>query len=217
VDAGSPSVFDLSSSMQTDYAVELGRDDETLEMPWAAPDGSFRYYDLKREPQMLDHIEEAVRIGELREFLLAVNAQSSILESAKCDAWSTNEIHPEEEIFGEPRKFGSYVDLLFTSSAARFSFEDHESFLKSLTKLLQSGPEIPASAEFILRRCHYHEDTFVERRAPPPARRDGVRDGFYVTFYLFGFGEDEAKARAQWAMALSVVTNALAELSSSHM
>jgi hypothetical protein len=187
--------------MQTDYAVELGCDDETLEMPWAAPDGSFRYYDLKREPQMLDHIEEAVRIGELREFLLAVNAQISILESAKCDAWSTNEIHPEEEIFGEPWKFGSYVDLLFTNSAARFSFGDHESFLKRLTKLLQSVPEIPASAEFVLRRCHYHQDACV-------------RDGFYITFYLFGFGEDEAKARAQWAMALSVVTNALAQVSS---
>jgi len=203
--------------MQTDYAVELGRDDETLEMPWAAPDGSFRYYDLKREPQMLDHIEEAVRIGELREFLLAVNARISILESAKCDAWSTKEIHPEEEIFGKPWKFGSYVDLLFTNSAARFSFEEHESFLKRLTRLLQSVPEILASAEFVLRRCHYYEDAFVERQASPPTWRDGVRDGFYITFYLFGFGEDEAKARAQWAMALSVVTNALALVTSSRM
>ena len=203
--------------MQTDYAVELGRDDETLEMPWAAPDGSCRYYDLKREPQMLARIEEAVRMPELREFLLAVNAPTSVLESAKCDAWSIDEIHPEEEIFGEPWKFGSYVDLLFTNSAARFSFENHESFLMRVTKLLQGGPEIPASAEFLLRRCHYHEQAFVEKRASPPASTDEVRDGFYITFYLFGYGEDEAKARAQWATALRLVTNALAQLSSSLM
>ena len=203
--------------MQTDYAVELGRDDETLEMPWAAPDESCCYYDLKRQPQMLGKIEEAVRIPELREFLLAVNAPTSILESAKCDAWSTDKIHPEEEIFGEPWKFGSYVDLLFTNSAARFSFENHESFLKRVTKLLKSGPEIPASAEFLLRRCHYHEHAFVEKRASPPASTADTREGFYITFYLFGYGEDEAKARAQWATALRLVTNALAQLSSGLM
>jgi hypothetical protein len=203
--------------MQTDYAVELGHDDETLEMPWAAPDGSCCYYNLKREPQMLGAIEEAVRVRELHDFLLTVSAPTSILESAKCDAWATNEILPEEEIFDEPWKFGSYVDLLFTNYAARFSFEDHESFLKKLTKLLHSTPDLPASAEFLLRRCQYHEDAFVERRASPPARTGGVRDGFYVTFYLFGYGGDEAEARTQWAMALSVVTTALAQLSSGLM
>ena len=36
--------------MQADFAVELGRDDETLEVPWAAPDGRLRYHDLKRDP-----------------------------------------------------------------------------------------------------------------------------------------------------------------------
>jgi hypothetical protein len=203
--------------MQTDYAVELGPDDETLEMPWAAPDGSICYYDLKREPQVLGAIEEAARFGELRDFLFAVNAPVSILESAKCDAWSTNEIHLEEEIFGEPWKFGCYVDLLFSNSEARFSFEDHENLLKTVTKLLQRAPEIPASAEFLLRRCHYHQDAFVEGRGSPPARRAGVQDGFYVTFYLFGYGKDEAEARAQWAKALTFVTNALAQVSSSLM
>ncbi len=31
--------------------VELGADDETLELPWAADDGGPRYYDLKRQPE----------------------------------------------------------------------------------------------------------------------------------------------------------------------
>lgn len=189
--------------MEADFAVELGRDDETLEVPWWAPNGGARYYDLKRDPAGLDQIEDAVRITELRDFLAAVNSPASVLESAKCDAWATTEIHPEEEIFDAPWKFGSYVDLLFTDSSRRFSLEDHENLLKKVTALLKRVPEIPAAAEFLLRRCYYHENK-------------GVRDGFYVTFYLFGYGEDEAKARLQWAIALKLVSSALAQLSAHH-
>ena len=35
-----------------------------------------------------------------------------------------------------------------------------------------------------------------------------------MTFYLFGFGEDEAKARQQWGIALKLVTSAITQLSS---
>jgi hypothetical protein len=185
--------------MQTDYSVELGREDETLEFPWAAPDGGPRYRDLKRHPGAIGEIEEAVRFPELVEFLTTVNASSSSLETAKCDAWATSEINPEEEIFAQPCKFGSYVDLLFSDAAARFSFEAHESFVKNVVKLLQRVPEIPASAEFLLRRCFYHEG-------------DDFRDGFYVTCYVFGYGSDEGKARQQCAIALKLVGNALAQL-----
>ncbi len=187
--------------MQADFAVELGRDDQTLDFPWEASAGGPRYYDLKRNPELIEQIEEATRVAELRDFLIAVNSQSSILESAKCDTWSTSEINPEEEIFNLPWKFGSYVDLLLSDQAARFSFEQHETLLKQITGLLQCVPEIPDSAEFLLRRCSYHE-------------RDATREGYYVTFYLFGFGADEAKAYQQWGIALKLVTGALAQLTS---
>ncbi len=187
--------------MQVDFAVELGRDDETLELPWASPADGPRYYDLKRNPDLLEQIEEATRVAELRDFLISVNSPSSILESAKCDTWSTSEINPEEEIFNLPWKFGSYVDLLFSSHAARFSFEQHETLLKQITGLLQRVPEIPGAAEFLLRRCFYSE-------------QDAIREGYYVTFYLSGFGEDQGKARQQWGIALKLVTGAVAQLSS---
>jgi hypothetical protein len=187
--------------MQADFAVELGADDDTLEIPWAAPDGTLRYYDLKREPEAVDHVEEAERWPELREFLIAVNAQASMLESAKCDAWSTTELNPDDDIFDVPWKFGSYVDLLFSDPIVRFSFAQHEIFLKQLTGLLKAVPEIPASADFFLRRCFYHEG-------------EGVREGYYLTLYLFGFGEDEAQACKQWGIALKLVAAAMAQLSS---
>jgi hypothetical protein len=190
--------------MQVDYAVELGSDDETLEFPWVAPEGVLQYRDLKRQPESLSLLDEAVHFPDLREFLIAANSATGPLETAKCDAWATTEICPEEEIFGAPWKFGSYVDFLFTAPTARFSFDDHESLLKELTALLQRVPDIPASVEFLLRRCFYQHD-------------QNTREGFYVTFYLFGYGADEEKAKRQWAIALKLVGNAIAQLSVRHL
>jgi hypothetical protein len=36
-----------------------------------------------------------------------------------------------------------------------------------------------------------------------------------VTFYLYGYGDEEAEARQRWAIALKVVENALLQLSAS--
>jgi hypothetical protein len=186
--------------VEADFAVELGADDETLEFPWAAADSSLRYYDLKRQPELLLEIEEARQVAELGEFLAAVNSSASILETAKCDSWASTEINPEEEIFGAPWKFGSYVDLLFSQESSRYSFVEHEQLARRIAELLKRVPEIPAAAELIMRRCFYHTSP-------------GVRDGFYITFYLFGYGDDETQARQRWAIALKLVENAIRQIS----
>ena len=186
--------------MEADFAVELGADDEVLELPWAAEDGGPRYYDLKRQPGLLLNIEEASREPELGVFLAAMNAPASILETAKCDAWPSTEINPEEEIFAAPFKFVSYVDLLFTDETARNSFPEHEQFAKRLTQLLKRVPEIPAAAELLIRRCFYHAEA-------------EIREGFYITFYLSGYGDDEPQARQRWAIALKLVENAIRQAS----
>ena len=185
--------------MQADFAVELGPDDETLEMPWAAERGGPRYHDLKRHPELVLNLEETQRVQELGEFLAAANAAAGILETAKCDVWSSTEINPEEEIFGAAHKFGSYVDLLFSDAGSRFSFPQHEQLAMRLTQLLQRAPEIPSAAEFLIRRCYYHGE-------------EEIRDGFYITFYLFGYGDDEIQSRQRWAIALKLVQNAIRQL-----
>lgn len=186
--------------MEADFAVELGADDETLELPWAAEDGGPRYYDLKRHPELLPNIEEASREHELGKFLAAMNASASLLETAKCDAWSSAEINPEEEIFGASVKFGSYVDLLFTQEPSRSSFAEHEQFARRVIQLLKRVPEIPAAAELLIRRCFYHIE-------------DEVREGFYITLYLFGYGDEEPQARQRWAIALKLVENVIRQIS----
>jgi len=186
--------------VQADFAVELGAEDETLDFPWTAAEGGLRHYDLKRQPELLLEIEEARRIPELGEFLAALNSASCILETAKCDLWASTEINPEEEIFGATWKFGSYVDILFSHEASRFSFQAHELLARQIADLLKKVPEIPAAAELIIRRC------FFQTAAD-------VRDGFYITFYLFGYGDDEAQARQRWAIALKLVENAIRQIS----
>jgi hypothetical protein len=185
--------------VEADFAVELGAEDETLELPWAADSGGPRYYDLKRHPELLLNIEEASRDRELGEFLAVMNAPASLLQTAKCDTWPSTEINPEEEIFGAAFKFCSYVDLLFTQQNTRDSFAEYEQFGKRVTQLLKRVPEIPASAEFLIRRCFYHVE-------------DEIREGFYITFYLFGYGDEEAQARQRWAIALKLVENAIRQV-----
>ena len=185
--------------MQADFAVELGLDDETLELPWGDETGNLRYYDLKHHPDLLLNIEEAQRERALGEFLSAMNSASSLLETAKCDAWSSTEINPEEDTFSATHKFGSYVDLLFADEQARLKFSHHEEFAKRLTGLLKKAPEIPAAAEFLVRRCDYHQTE--------PAQM-----GFYVTFYLFGYGDDEAQAHQRWVIGLKLVENAIRQM-----
>jgi hypothetical protein len=193
--------------VQADFAVELGVDDETLEIPWAAEKGSPRYYDLKRHPDLLSNLEEAVRAPELGEFLSKMNSPQSSLETAKCDTWGSTEISPEEEIFEAIHKFGSYVDLFFSDVPRRYSFPEHEHLARRRVLLLQRAPEIAAAAEFLIRRCY-----FLEQEEIPG--QEEIRDGFYITFYLFGYGKDEVRSRQNWVIALKLIGNAIRQLSS---
>src|SRR5581483_357756 len=194
--------------MQADFSIECASGDDCLEFPWAS--GKLRYFDLKRQPELLLHITEAHDNAELGEFLSSVNSAASMLQSLKCDAWSTHEINAEEEIFGAACKFGSYVDLIFCESKSRFDFEGHQNFLRRLVRLLGKVPEIASAAEFIVRRCVYHERALAA--AAPVASGEGteeLRDGFGITFYLMGYGDDEDEARCRWTIALKLIENAI--------
>ena len=188
--------------MQADFAIELGADDEVLEIPWSSPDGSVCHFDLRNRPENLSEIKEASQFPELAEFLAAVNSHASVLATVKCDVWTSKEMNPEEDVFNAQCKFGSYVDLLFADAASRFSFPAHEKFAARMTELLKRVPDIPASADFLVRRCYYHPSEPLE-----------TRDGFYITAYLFGYGSEEAQARQQWGIGMKLVENAIRQIS----
>ena len=181
--------------MLAEWTVELGADDPRLEIPWALEDGSSRFLDLKRQPELLLEISEAFAYSELAEFLNWANSPESPFETAKCDAWTSRQIDAEDEVFGEPCKFGSYVDLLFADKDQRSQFSENEHFVQALAKLVRHAPEMASAAEFTLRHCFDH--------------RAKAEECFYITFYLHGYGEDETQARTRWAVALKMVQNAM--------
>jgi hypothetical protein len=194
--------------MDAELTVELGAGDPTLAVPWSSGDGRLRYHDLKRQPDLLLYIDEASRFQELAEFLVQVNSLPSLLQSAKCDAWYSTELSEPEAIYGAAGKFVSYVDIFFDAEAPRYSFEQHEEFVRRLIQLLGRAPQISSAAEFIIRRCYYENPA----AASPPA---SLGEGFYFTFYLSGYGDDETDARKRWGIALKLVVNAILQLSAS--
>lgn len=185
--------------MDADWSVELGRDDPTLEFPWSSPDGSRRYIDLLQSPESVAEIPEARQYPELADFLLVLNGSVSAWRTAKCDVWLDDELVESELIYDATLKFCSYVDLIARDALARFSLERHECFVKSAAKQLSDDDGVPVSCEFTLRRCWYLGEL---------AGSD-VRAGFYITFYLFGYGSGEAHARARWAEGLRRGTSIL--------
>src|ERR1700675_2837417 len=198
--------------MDADFSIELGREDPVLDLPWQDPAGKLAYVDLKRHPELMARIEEAEKFPELGEFLRVMNSARSMVETAKCDAWATTELSPEEEVYDASHKFVSYVDVVFSNidvrqsslreSSLRESLPAHEQFARKLVELLRRVPETPSAAEVCVRRCYFGED-------------GGVREGFYCTLYVSGYGNDSASARQNWAVALKLMGNAIVQLSAS--
>ena len=156
--------------MHADFSVELGGGAPALEIPWRSDDPGVRYYDLKIHPELVQQIPEARAYPELNSFLSRINAAGFPLATAKCDVWSSNQVEPEEELFGD-RKFVSYVDLIFVDESDRCSFEKHETFAKDLCRLLGHAPEIAATVELVIRHCYYHQkDSVSESSAKPEGR-----------------------------------------------
>jgi hypothetical protein len=185
--------------VQADYEIELGPDAPALEVPWRSPDGHSRYFDLRARPELLLEISEAADNPELAKFLSTVNSPRSLFQTAKCDCWFSDEIEEAEQIYEAKWKFASYVDLFFAEPATQIDLESYRTTSSKLAQLLGKAPEISAAAEFMVRRCYFHRTNDM----------DQSEDGFCITFYLSGYGDDEEQARRRWAIGMELVQNAL--------
>ncbi len=200
--------------MDADWSAELAADDAALEFPWSSPDGSMHYVDLLRSPDLLTAVPEAKQFTELGEFLVAINGSTSPWLTAKCDVWADDELSEAEGIYQASRKLSSYVDLILREHDARFSFHRHELWVKAVAKELSTDDEPHAACEFIVRRCWYNtqaDPMRTEDDEETPAEEHTI-SGFYVTFYLSGYGDDESQTRARWAAGLRRVTAVLTRL-----
>ena len=186
--------------MDAEFSIELGREDPVLDFPWKDPAGKLAYVDVKRRPELMASIEEAEKSPELGEFLRVMNSARSMVETAKCDAWATTELSAEEDVYDASHKFASYVDVVFSEIDVRLSFSLHEQFARKLVELLRRVPDTPSAAQVCVRRCYFGKDS-------------GVREGFYCTLNVSGYGNDDASARQSWGVGLKLMGNAIVQLS----
>jgi hypothetical protein len=189
--------------MDADWSVELGHDDPSLEFPWSSPDGTPGFVDLTQQLEAVREIPEAAQYPELARFLLELNGKFSPWLTAKCDVWIENELGEEEDIYDAKLKMCSYVDVVRRNESERFSFEQHERWVKSASMRLRNIGPHPIACELIVRRCWYRASSGSDDEPIP---------GFYITLYLFGYGNVEAEARASWGGGLTRVSGVLITL-----
>jgi hypothetical protein len=192
--------------MEADWTVALAAADPVITVPWAASDddvGKCRFVDLRLGAHLIDEIDEARAKAPLRSALLLLNAATSPLWTAKCDAWASSvddgaepfdayEMGAEsgDTAFGA----GSYVDLLARDVSFLTGFERQEKWIRAVTEVLRSTPASAARVELVLRR----------------AEVEGT-SGFAVTWFVEGCGSTAQRAGQRWAkaldLALAVITD----------
>jgi hypothetical protein len=178
--------------------VDIGPESPALEVPWRSEDGSVRFFDLKKQPELLLEIPETFEYFEIADFLSHVNAKSE-MATAKCDLWLSSEMDVEDEEWGEPMKRASYVDLFFDREMERMDFGAHERLADLIVTKFGRLPEMPAKLEIVIRHCHFHRNGEA-----------GVSDtGYSFTMYVTGYGDEERKAHVHWAIALQLLRYAL--------
>jgi hypothetical protein len=182
--------------MEADWSVAMADDDPRIIVPWAVPaEDAYRcqFLDLRRDPALIDEIDEARSHPFLRTALLRLNAPQSSLWTAKCDRWRSSvsegaeaydpyemNADPGDTLFGA----GSYVDLLPRDGRLSISFERQERWIRSMSEKLRGVPVRASRTEFVLRR--------VEVEGTP---------GFGVTWFVEGCGATAQRAAEAWEAA----------------
>jgi len=186
--------------MDADWCVELAADDPALEFPWSSPDGSQYYVDLATTPEAIDQISEAREFPAIRDSLTRLNGNDSLWITAKCGAWLDDEPSESNEICGGTVRMCSYMDIVRRDSSQRFSFELHEEWARSLAARLRILPGDAAVCELIVRRCYFHFANQVSSDSAP---------GFFISTYVFGYGNDAQRATSRWTEGLTQVSSVL--------
>ena len=82
----------------------------------------------------------------------------------------------------------------------------HQHWAGELCRLLGKAPELPAAAEVVIRHCYFHFNDDLARDS---------RQGFCLTVYCTGYGDEEEEAYQRWGITLRLMQNAMAQMEKS--
>lgn len=174
--------------MDTNWSVEAAEDDPVVVIPWSDDDGVVRFIDPRTHPNLLDQLPEAITWPEIQSALKTINAETSAVWSAKCDAWVLSNGDKMLDFGTVLHGFGAYFDVIPHDLEHFSSLSRQTAMVQKLASEARKLPPEDARADFILR----------------PASLIG-RAGYAATVYVFGYGDQEQTARENWSQALSNV------------
>jgi hypothetical protein len=188
--------------MEADWSVELMADDPVIVVPWASKSDDTQkceFVDLRLGEDVVDELEEARQVPELRAALLLLNSTASPLWTAKCDTWKSDSPTDPYEMDAAPAdtsfSFGSYIDLLARDNALQVSFDRQEQWVRALTETLRAVPARAARVEFVLRPAQIHHAT-----------------GYGVSWFVEGCGATAQRAREAWNEALRLALTVIMDV-----
>jgi hypothetical protein len=159
--------------MEADWEVEVGGGAPVIEALWPG------FVDLRRSPERMSEIAEAVAFPALGDLLQALNGAASPLWTAKCDVW---EADPADlaipAMSGEVGAgLACYVDLLPVEGQVFAEWVHAEGFCREWVAQLELMPLTTCRVDLIVRQTVA-----------------GAAEGFGVTAYLAGTGGDRSAA-----------------------
>lgn len=191
--------------MLSEWSAECAANDPGIDVPWASPDGTLHWVDLRADPNALDEITEADEYPALLASLRVLNGPRSIFFTSKCDVWSMDEeelaslrldLFVEDDIAAAGLM--SYIDVVFRERAVFASRHRAEQVLHRIDRMARELPHHLAKVECVLR--HAVLDL------------DGVQEGYAFTVYVKACGIDEIEASERWSAALRDVATLIRSL-----
>jgi len=167
--------------MEADWEVEIGPEAPVVDALWGG------FVDLKRAPERIGEIEEALRLPALADALLRLN-RSKTIWTAKCDLWTLTECDPDEMDATSDETthaVACYVDLLPEDGWVFSTLESAEQWARIATAGLRSV------------RCRCCRVDLVIRTALV-----GDVQGFGITAYVAGCGEGSDQSMNSFSAAL---------------
>lgn len=170
--------------MEVDWEVEVGGGAPVIEALWMG------FVDLRRNPERLGEIAEAANFPALADLLRVLNEAGSPVWTAKCDLWETE---PAELAATESGAFAAvpsaalacYVDLLPVEGQIFAQWTEAEGFCRQWVARLEELPLSDCRVDLVVRQA-----------------MAGEAEGFGITAYVGGTGEDRSGAAVALSAAL---------------